>query len=73
MQDRMRSQPQTTLSGWVQRLGPVATAVGSALLVILGILVMAYPELLGWLVGIVLVLSGVALLASLVLSVSRNS
>lgn len=60
------------LSGLVQQFGPVLTAVGSVLLIILGVLVINYPELLSWVVGIALVLGGVAVLASLVLAVSRS-
>jgi hypothetical protein len=55
----------------VQRLGPVVTAVGSVFLVILGLLVINYPDLLTWVVGIALILLGVGCLASLLLTVTR--
>ena len=45
------------------RLGPVLTSVLAALLLILGALVIAFPALLGWVVGIGLLLAGVALIA----------
>lgn len=63
--------PQTRLLAMVQRLGPVLTAVGSVFLVILGVLVISYPDLLAWVVGIVLILLGVGFLASLLLMVAR--
>lgn len=46
-----------------QRLGQVASIVLSALLVIIGWLVISNPALLGWIVGLVLILVGVAILA----------
>jgi hypothetical protein len=49
-------------------LGPVTATVAAALLIILGVLVVVYPSLLGWLVGIGLVLAGVALLATALLA-----
>ena len=64
--------PQTRLLAMVQRLGPVLTAVGSVFLVILGVLVINYPDLLAWVVGIVLILLGVGFLASLLLTVARS-
>jgi hypothetical protein len=45
-------------------LGPVVGTVAAALLIILGVLVVAAPWLLVWLVGLSLVLAGVALLAA---------
>ena len=45
-------------------LGPVVATVAAALLIILGVLVVANPWLLIWVVGLGLVLSGVALLAA---------
>ena len=55
--------------GWSARPPPaelqaLLDAVGATLSIILGILVIVYPSLLQWLVGIGLVLAGVALLAS---------
>jgi hypothetical protein len=49
-------------------LGPVTATVAAALLIILGVLVVVYPGLLGWLVGIGLALAGVALLATTLLA-----
>jgi hypothetical protein len=63
--------PQTRLLALVQRVGPVLTAVGSVFLVILGVLVINYPDLLAWVVGIALILLGVGFLASLLLAVAR--
>jgi hypothetical protein len=63
--------PQTRLLALVQRVGPVLTAVGSVFLVILGVLVINYPDLLTWVVGIALILLGVGFLASLLLAVAR--
>ncbi len=44
---------------------PVVSTVFAALLIILGILVVVYPALLYWVVGIGLVLAGIAMLAAL--------
>lgn len=44
--------------------GPVVATVAAVLLIILGILVIVYPELIAWIAGIGLVLAGVAVLAS---------
>lgn len=48
-----------------QWLGPVSSVVLSILLVILGILVIAQPLVLPWLVGIALMLAGVAMLVGI--------
>ncbi len=45
---------------------PVVSTVFAALLIILGILVVVYPALLNWVVGIGLVLAGIAMLAAIV-------
>lgn len=45
---------------------PVVSTVVAALLIILGILVVVYPALLYWVVGISLVLAGIAMLAAIV-------
>ena len=55
---------QARLAGLVDGLGPVGAPVAGALLIILGILVVVYPGLLAWLVGLGLVLTGVAVLAA---------
>ncbi|MFN3322747.1 MAG: hypothetical protein ACK5AZ_04565 [Bryobacteraceae bacterium] len=49
-----------------QWLGPVSSVVLSILLVILGILVIAQPLVLPWLVGIALMLAGVAMLVGII-------
>ena len=46
------------------RLGPILTIVLATLLLILGVLVIVFPMLLGWVVGVTLFLCGVALLAA---------
>lgn len=51
------------LSDMTQRLGHVASIVLAALLVIVGWLVIINPALLGWIVGLALILVGVAVLA----------
>jgi hypothetical protein len=45
------------------RAFPVVSAVAAALLMIFGILIIIFPELIGWIVGIGLILSGIAVLA----------
>jgi len=47
----------------VSAIGPMLSAVAAALLILLGIAVIVYPLLIGWIVGIILILSGVALFA----------
>lgn len=47
-------------------LGPVLSSVLAALLLILGVLVIVFPQLIGWVVGIGLALAGVALIAVLI-------
>jgi hypothetical protein len=49
----------------VRGADPVLSAVAAVLLIILGLLVIAYPVLLTWGIGIGLILAGVALLASI--------
>ncbi|MEO6203140.1 MAG: hypothetical protein ABIU05_21855 [Nitrospirales bacterium] len=53
----------SALSAMTQGLGHVASIVLAALLIILGWLVIVNPALLGWIVGLVLILVGVAILA----------
>ena len=53
----------SALSAITQRLGHVASIVLSALLIIFGWLVIVNPALLGWIVGLALILVGVAVLA----------
>jgi hypothetical protein len=47
--------------------------VAGVLLIILGILVVVYPGLLGWLVGLGLVLTGVAVLAAILTAAGRSA
>ena len=63
---------QPTLADIVQGVSPIVAVVVAALSIILGILVIIYPALLPWLVGIGLVLAGVALLASVFTAASRT-
>ena len=63
---------QPTLADIVQGVSPVVSVVVAVLSIILGILVIIYPALLPWLVGIGLVLVGVALLASVFTAASRT-
>jgi uncharacterized membrane protein HdeD (DUF308 family) len=63
---------QPTLADIVQGVSPVVVVVVAVLSIILGILVIIYPALLPWLVGIGLVLVGVALLASVFTAASRT-
>jgi hypothetical protein len=46
------------------RGNPVVATVAVVLLMIVGILVIAYPALLAWIAGIALVLTGVGILVS---------
>ncbi len=64
---------QTRLSDLPLGMPPVLATVVAALAIILGILVIVHPALLTWLVGIGLVLGGVALLASVWLASGRSS
>ena len=45
------------------RAFPVVSTVAAVSLVILGLLIIIYPELIGWIVGISLILTGIAVLA----------
>jgi hypothetical protein len=46
------------------RSNPVLSSVGAGLLIILGILMIIYPLLVAWGVGIGLILAGIAVLAT---------
>lgn len=54
---------QEKLEQVVSAIGPVLSAVSAALLILLGAAIIVYPLLIGWIVGIILILSGVALFA----------
>jgi len=45
------------------RAFPVVSTVAAVLLMIVGILIIIYPDLIGWIVGISLILAGIAVLA----------
>lgn len=47
----------------VSTIGPVLSIVLAALLAILGTVIIVYPLLIGWIIGIAFILSGVALIA----------
>ncbi len=51
------------LASIAHRLGAVPSIVLAALLFILGVLVIVFPPLIGWVFGIGLILAGVALVA----------
>lgn len=55
----------SALAVMTQNLGPVISIVLAALLIIVGWLVIANPILLAWIVGLVCILSGVAILAGI--------
>jgi hypothetical protein len=71
MQRPIAAGLQAQVNGIAEQIGPALSAVAATLLVILGALVIAYPELLSWVVGIALVLAGVGLLASVVVAAVR--
>jgi uncharacterized membrane protein HdeD (DUF308 family) len=52
------------MSALARGLSPVTAIVLGELLIILGVLTILYPALLYWMVGIGLILGGVALVAS---------
>lgn len=60
------------LMAFIHRLGPIPSSVIATLLVIFGLLIIAKPALLGWIVGILLILTGVAILAGSFSSGSRG-
>ncbi len=55
------------------RASPVVATVGAVLLIIVGILIVVYPGLLVWIVGIGLVLMGVGVLVAVYLPNDRRS
>lgn len=61
----MRSQRSFSVDDIMQGTNPVLSIMVAALLVILGILVIVYPEVLQWVVGVGLILAGVGLVASI--------
>lgn len=68
MQKRPTDGAQASLSRLVEQIGPVLATVVGVLLIILGILVIEHPQLLVWVIGIGIILTGVAILASSVIT-----
>lgn len=60
-----------TLAEVARRLGPAAAAAIGVLTVIVGVLIIAYPELLVWLVGIAFILGGIGVLAAAISTTQR--
>ena len=56
---------QVNSNGIIERLGPVTAGMLAALAIIVGILVIIYPQLLAWAVGIALILLGVAVFVAI--------
>lgn len=55
----MRARQETGPLSIFQGAHPVTVIMGAALLIILGILIIIFPQLLHWVVGIGLVVAGV--------------
>lgn len=66
----MRSQRSFSIEDITQGANPVISIMLAALLVILGLLVILYPTVLQWVVGVGLILAGVGLVASIFTSKS---
>lgn len=64
----MQTRPTSDygISDLIRGTRPVVSTVVAALLIILGILVVVYPAVLNWVVGIGLVLAGIAMLAAII-------
>ncbi len=62
---------QNQLNEIVARANPVLLITGAVFLCILGVLVIAFPVILAWAFGVGVILGGVALLATALLS-QRN-
>ncbi|WP_447968508.1 hypothetical protein [Nitrospira sp. M1] len=60
------------LATLTHNVGPVVSSVLAAFLIILGLLIIIKPALLGWIVGLVLILAGVAVLAGLLTPSERH-
>lgn len=59
------------LAELARRLGPVAAAIVAVVGIIVGILIIAYPPLLSWIVGIALIVLSIGVLAAAI-SVSER-
>lgn len=55
----MRARQETRPLDMLQGANPVTVIMGAALLIILGILIIIFPPLLHWVVGIGLIVAGV--------------
>ncbi|MCA9464750.1 MAG: hypothetical protein KC643_04815 [Nitrospira sp.] len=55
----------STLLTLTQKLGPVVSIVLAAILIILGTLIIFNPALLGWIVGLLFILVGIAILGGI--------
>ncbi len=64
---------QEALLDFISRVGVIITLVLVSALIILGVLVLINPDLVAWLVGIGLVLGGIALLAALIMFLTGRS
>ncbi|GJL63744.1 MAG: hypothetical protein NPIRA04_23980 [Nitrospirales bacterium] len=60
------------LATLTRNVGPVVSSVLAAFLIIFGLLIIVKPALLGWIVGLVLILTGVAVLAGILTPSERN-
>lgn len=56
--------PEGGVLGWIRRQDAVSLSVLAALLAIAGVLIIVFPLLLRWAVGLALILGGVAVLAA---------
>ena len=70
--ERRTRNVQERLSNLAYGASPVGSTVAAVLLLILGVLIVVYPGLLAWLVGIGLVLAGVALLTAAFTAANRT-
>jgi hypothetical protein len=68
----MVSQMQEKVNEVVRTSDPIMATVVAVLLAIAGVLVIIYPMLIGWIVGLLLIVAGVALLASIYGGAGRN-
>jgi len=57
----------------IDHAGPVVTIICATLLVVVGVLIVLYPVILAWIVGVVLVLAGLAVLGMMLGSLLRTS
>ena len=63
----MQSRRSTNILDAVQEMHPAVVIMGAVLLAILGVLIILYPPLLRWVVGIGLLLAGVGVFATVVI------